>query len=114
MGPDEGAQYDDEDLDNQPEFLIMELRSTAAFKDVDVDTMLEQTNFDEFMRGLYFNRVSSSSSQPQDGQSQFNQMINEIFKAPAQADPAEELKLRFGGSEADARSEQLALEQMVN
>jgi len=35
----------------------MELKSTASFKDVDIDAMLEHTSFDDFMRGLYNSRV---------------------------------------------------------
>jgi len=31
----------------------MELKSTASFKDIDIDAMLEHTTFDEFMKGLY-------------------------------------------------------------
>jgi len=39
----------------------MELKSTASFKDVDIDSMLEHTTFDDFMRGLYLNKVASTS-----------------------------------------------------
>ena len=35
----------------------MELRSTSTFKDIDIDAMLEHTSFDEFMHGLYLNKV---------------------------------------------------------
>ena len=52
-------EYDD-DYENQNEFLFMELRSTASFKDIDIDAMLEHTTFDEFMKGLYANRVASN------------------------------------------------------
>lgn len=31
----------------------MELRSTATFKDIDVDAMVEATTFDEFMSGIF-------------------------------------------------------------
>ena len=31
----------------------MELTSTASFKDIDIDKMLEHTTMDDFMRGLY-------------------------------------------------------------
>ena len=47
----------DSDVENQPQYLFMELKSTASFKDVDIDAMLEHTTFDDFMRGLYVNRV---------------------------------------------------------
>jgi hypothetical protein len=31
----------------------MELESTAAFKNVDIDAMLEHTSIEQFMHGLY-------------------------------------------------------------
>jgi hypothetical protein len=46
-----------EELENQPQYLYLELKSTSSFKDVDVDAMLEHTNFDDFMKGLFKNRV---------------------------------------------------------
>ena len=47
----------DSDLENQPQYLYMELKSTSSFKDIDIDRMLEHTTFDDFMKGLYVNRV---------------------------------------------------------
>ena len=40
----------------------MELKSTSSFKDIDIDRMLEHTTFDEFMKGLYLNRVEKKTS----------------------------------------------------
>lgn len=44
--------YDD-DLEGRPSYIYMELESTASFKDIDIDKMLEHTTMDDFMRGLY-------------------------------------------------------------
>jgi translation initiation factor IF-3 len=61
----EDGQFDDDydsDQENQEEYIFMELRSTATFKDIDIDAMLEHTTFDDFMKGLYANRIASESS----------------------------------------------------
>ena len=42
-------RYEDDD---QPEHLYMELKSTATFKDIDIDALVETTSFDEFMSNL--------------------------------------------------------------
>ena len=39
-GLDDGQshdEYDEEEYDNQPQYLYMELKSTASFKDIDID-----------------------------------------------------------------------------
>mmetsp|Transcript_33423 Transcript_33423/g.51305 ORF Transcript_33423/g.51305 Transcript_33423/m.51305 type:complete len:125 (+) Transcript_33423:697-1071(+) len=55
----ENLDDDDEfDYDNQPEYLYMELKSTSSFQDVDIDSMLEHTSFDDFMRGMYMSKVA--------------------------------------------------------
>ena len=61
-------QHEDEDdklsdAEDQPEYLYMELKSTASFKDIDIDTMLETTTFDEFMKGLYTSKISQTKSE---------------------------------------------------
>lgn len=33
--------------------LYMELKSTATFKDIDIDALVETTSFDEFMGNLF-------------------------------------------------------------
>lgn len=53
---DEDVDYES-DLENQPQYLFMELKSTQSFKDIDIDSMLEHTTFDEFMKGLYMNKI---------------------------------------------------------
>lgn len=52
--------YEDEDdfdgassLSNN---VFMEIQSTVAFKEVDIDKLLQTTTLDEFLRGLYNNQ----------------------------------------------------------
>lgn len=40
----------------------MELQSTVAFKEVDIDQMLQHTTLDDFLRGLYVKAVDSGPS----------------------------------------------------
>ena len=44
-------RHEDEEAD-QAEHLYMELKSTATFKDIDIDALVETTSFDEFMGNL--------------------------------------------------------------
>ena len=43
----------DEDDGNRASYLYMELQSTSAFKEIDIDSMLEHTTMEDFMKGLY-------------------------------------------------------------
>lgn len=43
-------------------FVFMELQSTVAFKEVDIDQMLQHTTLDDFLRGLYVKAVDGGSS----------------------------------------------------
>lgn len=45
--------YDDDDFEGKSNHLYMELQSTVAFKEIDIDKMLQHTSLDDFMRGLY-------------------------------------------------------------
>jgi hypothetical protein len=45
----DGEDEYDSDMENRPQYLHMELRSTSTFKDIDIDSMLEHTSFEEFM-----------------------------------------------------------------
>jgi hypothetical protein len=42
-----------EQTEDRAQYLYMELESTAAFKNVDIDAMLEHTSIEQFMHGLY-------------------------------------------------------------
>lgn len=55
-GEDDNDEYDS-DMESQPQYIHMELRSTSVFKDIDIDQMLEAASFEDFMQGLYLNRI---------------------------------------------------------
>ena len=60
----------------------MELKSTASFKDVDIDAMLELTSFDDFMRGIYKSRIlNQKSNQPEKHPhlADFDMMMDKVF-----------------------------------
>lgn len=46
-------------LDGLQNYIYMELQSTVAFKEVDIDQMLQHTTLDDFLRGLYVKAVDS-------------------------------------------------------
>ncbi len=47
--------HDDDEggIDGMANYVYMELQSTVAFKEVDIDQMLQHTTLDDFLRGLY-------------------------------------------------------------
>jgi hypothetical protein len=53
----------------------MELRSTSTFKDIDIDKMLETTSFDEFMHGLYINKIQEKEPSEKDNLTDFEKMF---------------------------------------
>lgn len=67
----------------------MELKSTASFKDVDVDAMLEHTTFDDFMRGMYSSKVAqqpgtTKKATPDSKKTQFEQMWDSVMTNEAE------------------------------
>lgn len=60
----EDAPIDDEGefLEGLQNYIYMELQSTVAFKEIDIDQMLQHTTLDDFLRGLYVKAVDSGSS----------------------------------------------------
>jgi len=78
----EGDEGYDSDLENQPQYLYMELKSTTTFKDIDIDAMLEHTTFEDFMKGLYANKVAKQAAAPKGEQkSDFENMWSSIMGA---------------------------------
>jgi hypothetical protein len=73
-GDEEDLDYDS-DMENRPQYLYMELKSTSTFKDIDIDAMLEHTTFDEFMAGLYMNKVQQQP-QKKDNMTDFEKMMS--------------------------------------
>lgn len=43
----------------------MELQSTVAFKEIDIDKMLEHTSLDDFLRGLYMTATTTGNNKKQ-------------------------------------------------
>ena len=74
----------------------MELKSTTSFKDIDIDAMLEHTTFEEFMRGLYMNKVAQKPSQKgqQPELTDFEKMWQSVMDDGD--DQKQDLKLDFG------------------
>ena len=58
----EESDLEDEDDENRPQYLSLELKSTVSFKEIDIDKMLEHTTLDDFLRGLYLNQAASAPS----------------------------------------------------
>jgi hypothetical protein len=58
----------------------MELRSTSSFKDIDIDSMLEHTTFEDFMRGMYLSKVQDKKSDTKNpkAMTSFEQLINQF------------------------------------
>lgn len=56
---DDDPDFDEEDV---PDYLYMELRSTASFGDIDIDAMVEMTTLDEFMSGIFQQKAKKSGS----------------------------------------------------
>lgn len=57
------AEFEDEDFENMPQYVYMELRSTASFKDIDIDALLEHTTFEDLMKGLYNSRIVGKNAE---------------------------------------------------
>ena len=89
-GADDGGshdEFDDDEIDYEAQqYLYMELKSTASFKDVDIDAMLEHTTFDEFMRGLYNSRVlqRQAGAEKHPHAAQFDKMMDQVFQEDAE------------------------------
>lgn len=51
----------EEDLGDRASYIFMEMESTASFKDIDIDKMLEHTTLDDFMKGLYMTKEKGNA-----------------------------------------------------
>lgn len=60
----DGSQMDEEgdDEEDRASYLYMELQSTASFRDIDIDKMLEHTSLDDFMKGLYSSNQATGAT----------------------------------------------------
>ena len=85
-----------EDLENQPQYLYLEIKSTASFKDIDLDAMLEHTTFDDFMKGLFKGRVQNQTQQTKNAPmtDNFEQMMAKIMMGE-EDDKKPDIELQF-------------------
>ena len=107
---DEGEDGYDSELENQPQFLYMELKSTTSFKDVDIDAMLEHTTFEDFMKGLYANKVAKTTTKS--GQTDFEQMWTSVMGNEAEEE-TERLGLNFEEEQGEQVRGQSYMEQQA-
>lgn len=56
----------------------MELQSTVAFREIDIDKMLEHTTLDDFLRGLYVNSIGQGAAAGERKMSQHEKMLGMI------------------------------------
>lgn len=95
------SDNEDGDVEEKAQYLYMELKSTASFKDVDIDSMLEHTTFDDFMRGLYLNKVASTSKTgpATAGGNPFDQMMKQVMSG--EEEKGADIKLDFQDHEEE-------------
>ena len=68
----------------------MELKSTATFKDIDIDALVETTSFDDFMSNLFRGKQTQKTRKQQ---SEFDKIMSEL---QSDETPQQEVKLDFG------------------
>lgn len=56
---------EDEPMEGLANYIYMELQSTVAFKEIDIDQMLQHTSLDDFLRGLYMKAVGDQTGDKQ-------------------------------------------------
>ena len=49
-------------MDAMANYIYMELQSTVAFKEVDIDQMLQHTTMDDFLRGMYVKATNTGTT----------------------------------------------------
>ena len=107
--------FEDYDDDESKQYLMMELESTANFKDFDVDKMLEQTNIDDFLKQIYSSgatkKAGELSAMRKEGklkQSNSLDLVNELIKSGDAVDQDQSLfedgpMLKFDDAEKDQK-----------
>lgn len=61
----------------------MELQSTVAFKEIDIDSMLAHTSLDDFLRGLYVKAVESPTEKRQ---TQHDKLLAQLMGTSAESE----------------------------
>lgn len=59
--------------------IYMELQSTVAFKEVDIDQMLQHTSMDDFLRGLYVRATKSEGVASGQPMSQHDKLLSQLM-----------------------------------
>lgn len=77
MNVDDG---DDEDFDSMGNHIYMELQSTVAFKEVDIDQMLQHTSMDDFLRGLYVRAVNTPTDASGKPMTQHDRLLAQLME----------------------------------
>lgn len=92
----------------------MELKSTASFKDIDIDAMLEHTTFDDFMKGLYMNKVSQTKTTKTEVQKTDFELMWQSVMVSEKEDTGQDLRLKFEGEkDEDAQGDDMILNQAL-
>jgi len=75
---------DGEALDSLANYVFMELQSTVAFKEIDIDEMLQHTSLDDFLRGLYVKAVEAPGTQTR--QTQHDKLLSQLMGTTAESE----------------------------
>jgi hypothetical protein len=73
---------DDEDMgdmENLSNHIYMELQSTVAFKEIDIDQMLQHTTMDDFLRGLYVRAVDTPGASTGKPMNQHDRLLSQLM-----------------------------------
>lgn len=70
---------DEEDFDSMGNHIYMELQSTVAFKEVDIDQMLQHTSMDDFLRGLYVRATNAQGVSTGKPVSQHDKLLAQLM-----------------------------------
>lgn len=86
---------EDEDFEGKSNYIFMELQSTVAFKEIDIDKMLQHTSLDDFLRGLYVKAVAPSTRHVQSEHDKIMSQLLETKVEPDQRATLQAPELRF-------------------
>ena len=82
---------DDEEMgiEAMANYVYMELQSTVAFKEIDIDQMLQHTTLDDFLRGLYVKAVDGGSNSAGKPMSHHDKLLNQLMNTRDERDEDE-------------------------
>ncbi len=104
-------------MDGLQNYVYMELQSTVAFKEIDIDQMLQHTTLDDFLRGLYVKAVDTTPAGAPGKMTQHDKLLAQLMGTRDESDDlgvagkrGPQLKFDFDGS-SDTASSAEALRQ---